>query len=251
MVGAGLLSLACHFKSIWCAGEALPSVLNLPSLSRARFRAREAVDAFLVAEFNGSVAGFVCGTLASGELTEESMGEHDPAGTTLCIHSVCVAAAERRKGLGSRMMKAYVAYVAQSLPHIKHYHLLCKEHLIEFYRSAGFSLIGESAVVLGTDPWFDMSLSAEGHEGAADEVLTKLRTAGLAHRSRPTYPLRFDSSLVPGCPLPRPPRRPRRRRWQLPPGRQLSRRPQPRRRRWQLPRLQCPQVPHHHVHLPC
>lgn len=36
--------------------------------------------------------------------------------------------------------------------------LLCKEHLREFYASAGFTLIGPSAVVHGQDMWYDMQL---------------------------------------------------------------------------------------------
>jgi hypothetical protein len=50
-----------------------------------------------------AVVGFCCGTLSSApSLTHESMATHEPDGTTLCIHSVCVGEGERRKGVATR-----------------------------------------------------------------------------------------------------------------------------------------------------
>uniref|UniRef100_K3X365 N-acetyltransferase domain-containing protein n=1 Tax=Globisporangium ultimum (strain ATCC 200006 / CBS 805.95 / DAOM BR144) TaxID=431595 RepID=K3X365_GLOUD len=61
------------------------------------------------------LVGFVNGTLtASQELQEESMSEHDSSGTTLCIHSVVVDAAYRRRGLASTMLKQYVNHVVEN-----------------------------------------------------------------------------------------------------------------------------------------
>jgi len=34
--------------------------------------------------------------------------------------------------------------------------LMCKRPLIPFYSDAGFTLVGQSDVVHGADPWFEM-----------------------------------------------------------------------------------------------
>lgn len=77
------------------------------------------------------VVGFVCSTLTgSACLTHESMATHDPQGSLLCVHSVCVAEAARRRGVGSRLMRAYVNFVAQTSPDVTEIRLMCKEHLV-------------------------------------------------------------------------------------------------------------------------
>lgn len=77
------------------------------------------------------LAGFVCGTLTSaGKLTHESMSTHDPDGTLLCIHSVVVESSQRRKGLATRMLKAYLQFVQGSTPALQGVRLLCKEDLV-------------------------------------------------------------------------------------------------------------------------
>mmetsp|Transcript_24320 Transcript_24320/g.76619 ORF Transcript_24320/g.76619 Transcript_24320/m.76619 type:complete len:118 (-) Transcript_24320:2045-2398(-) len=117
----------------------------------------------MVAVKGEGVAGFVNGTLAkSRELTHESMSSHDPEGTTLCIHSVCVAEPERRKGLGLRMLKAYVGFVQQTTPELVSIRLICKEHLVGFYEAGGFGKVGPSPVVHGKDPWIEMAMDLEG-----------------------------------------------------------------------------------------
>jgi ribosomal protein S18 acetylase RimI-like enzyme len=77
------------------------------------------------------VIGFVCGTLStSNTLSHDSMSFHEPQGKLLCIHSVCVAEEQRRKGLGSRLMLAYVNFVKQGRPDVETMRLICKEHLV-------------------------------------------------------------------------------------------------------------------------
>jgi hypothetical protein len=50
-----------------------------------------------------AVHRYVCGTCSSAAtLTHESMSRHEPEGRLLCIHSVCVAEARRRKGVATR-----------------------------------------------------------------------------------------------------------------------------------------------------
>ena len=49
-----------------------------------------------------SIVGYVCGTLASGDVLDEStMSSHDPSGDVLAIHSVCVDERFRRRGVAA------------------------------------------------------------------------------------------------------------------------------------------------------
>jgi hypothetical protein len=50
------------------------------------------------------------------------------------------------------------AYVAATRSLVDSIRLICKQRLIEFYSSCGFSLIGASKVHHGHDQWFDMVL---------------------------------------------------------------------------------------------
>ena len=51
--------------------------------------------------------------------------------------------------------QAYVKQVADHTP-VCTILLMCKKPLIPFYSDAGFTLVGQSDVVHGLDPWFEM-----------------------------------------------------------------------------------------------
>ena len=137
------------------------------------------------------MCGFCCGTLSDADaLTHDSMSNHVPDGALLCIHSVCVAEAQRRQGLATRcgaasaalrcthafgvvtrrdvgsshcgascsMLAAYVAYVQQTTPGIEQIRLITKPLLVELYKGARFAVVGPSAVVHGADAWVEMVL---------------------------------------------------------------------------------------------
>ena len=132
------------------------------SLEKLQLRAEQAGDFFWGVTESGSLQSFVCGTLTcSDTLTEESMSVHDPEGTTLCIHSVVVAEKLRRRGLGCAMLKAYVKQVSEHTS-VRAILLMCKKPLIPFYADASFALVGQSDVVHGADPWFEMVLRCGG-----------------------------------------------------------------------------------------
>ena len=69
---------------------------------------------------------------------------------------VCVERRHRRKGIAKRMLQAYVVMIQNLLTQVQSIHLLCKEGLIELYKSAGFQLRGPSSVVHGKEQWFEM-----------------------------------------------------------------------------------------------
>eukprot|EP00919_Chromeraceae_sp_WS-2016_P041506 GHVR01098928.1.p1 GENE.GHVR01098928.1~~GHVR01098928.1.p1 ORF type:complete len:179 (+),score=8.93 GHVR01098928.1:40-537(+) len=106
----------------------------------------------------GKLIGFINGTLCKGrELEHNSMSNHDPLGRTLCIHSVVVTSEFRRKGIGLNMLKNYIK-TCEITGSVDLMLLLCHDHLISFYKAAGFKLIGPSKVQHGSILWYDMSL---------------------------------------------------------------------------------------------
>jgi GNAT superfamily N-acetyltransferase len=124
-----------------------------------RLRMTEAGAFFLVCYWNEIPCGFINGTLStSQQLSHESMAEHKPSGTLLCLHSVCVDAHYRRRGVATAMLTHYVSLIRKTQPQVVSIALLCKEHLQGFYNSCGFSLVGPSGVVHGQDQWFEMRL---------------------------------------------------------------------------------------------
>ncbi|CAM9143307.1 unnamed protein product [Phaeothamnion confervicola] len=89
------------------------------------------------------------------------MSQHDPQGSTLCVHSVCVEQSRRRRGLATAMLKSYVESVALGQPNCAEIRLICKAPLLGLYARCGFSIVGQSDVVHGADPWFEMGLALE------------------------------------------------------------------------------------------
>ena len=103
-----------------------------------------------------AVVGFVCGTLTrADELTAVALATHEADGTTLCVHSVCVDASWRRRGVASALLRVYLATVAGGAPRVRMLRLLAKPYLTELYTRASFTLLGPSAVQHGAEQWLD------------------------------------------------------------------------------------------------
>lgn len=129
------------------------------SESVLRRRLEAASRYFLVLEMSGTIVGFICATRAAEPtLTHESMRAHVPGGASLCIHSVVVDARHRRQGLGAHLVRALVEETRADPRGVDRIVLIAKAHLVEFYRLAGFELVGRSSVVHGKDDWYELSL---------------------------------------------------------------------------------------------
>lgn len=97
-----------------------------------------------------ALLGFVNGTCTSEPtILHESMFTHDPNGKTLVIHSVVVAASNRRRGIGKRMLLEYVNRITRECPRVDKILLLSKPELLKFYISCGFEVVGPSSVIHG------------------------------------------------------------------------------------------------------
>ena len=110
---------------------------------KLQFRCQNAQQYFMVGEFQDSgvtkIAGFVCGTLTSGRtLKHETMSAHNPDGDALCIHSVCVDPALRRRKLGTSLLKRYIQMMIER-PEIKRILLISKQVWICVQRMGSLS----------------------------------------------------------------------------------------------------------------
>ena len=87
------------------------------------------------------------------------METHEPGATTVCVHSVCVSAAHRKRGLGAALVREYLARTATAAEVEGKYERVCliaHEHLLAFYQDAGLELVGPIAVTHGAVPWFEL-----------------------------------------------------------------------------------------------
>ena len=131
--------------------------------SDATIRVRQAVAGkyFVVIKENSArdCFGFINGTCITGDtVTEESMTEHVDEGKTLVIHSVTVSPECRRDGVGSSMLRRYVAQIAANCPEIARILLLSKAYLLGYYLSCGFQLVGLSPVEHGEVTYYLFSV---------------------------------------------------------------------------------------------
>lgn len=150
------------------------------TLEQFQQRQSTAPDLFLGAYFPDSsskshrkLIGYVCSTLATGEsLTHETMSEHVPSGTSVCIHAVCVAKEHQRKGIAVSLLKEYLSRLEENGRYQRAL-LITHEELRSLYEKAGFEWIGKSAVVHGSRPWYEMrkAFQAKGAKPAVQEGL--------------------------------------------------------------------------------
>lgn len=122
------------------------------SLDSIQLRIEQAGEFFYVLEDSslcgeyGGIVGFVNGTCCStSHIHHDSMSSHDASGAHLVVHSVVVTPSCRRRGIARIMLKAYMQIIATKC-RIQSVLLLAKEHLLGFYCSCGFTVVGVSDV---------------------------------------------------------------------------------------------------------
>ena len=82
---------------------------------------------------------------------------------------MCVDAARRRRGVATRLLRAYQAFVQATTPQLRECRLICKQGLVPLYAGAGFAMVGPSEVVHGQDPWFEMRAPPRAPDGGDSE----------------------------------------------------------------------------------
>ncbi|TBU28857.1 hypothetical protein BD311DRAFT_627114, partial [Dichomitus squalens] len=134
------------------------------SLETFRYRQSQApeffLDAYVPTGSGRRLIGYICSTSsADTTLTHASMSKHIPGSSLVCIHSVCVALEHRRQKVGLGLLQEYVSRLSTSRNDSKpdaRILLISHEELRSFYEQAGFEWVGQSAVVHGSQPWFEM-----------------------------------------------------------------------------------------------
>ncbi|GAA5877760.1 hypothetical protein JCM3774_000747 [Rhodotorula dairenensis] len=114
--------------------------------------------------------GYACSTLTrQPTLTHDAMSTHEPDGTHVAIHSVCVALTHRNRGIASALLREYLARLERGIESskggqpspatptkIESALLIAHPELVPLYERAGFSVVGPSAVVHGAKPWIEL-----------------------------------------------------------------------------------------------
>ncbi|KAI8321724.1 acyl-CoA N-acyltransferase [Martensiomyces pterosporus] len=131
------------------------------SLDGMLYRFRHARHLFLGAfDKTGAIVGYIMSTQAAAPLvTHESMSTHDPSGTTVCVHSVCVDQRWQGKGVASKLLRLYTELIREhnsgSSTAIRRIAMLSRANLVPFYERAGYKCLGQSSVVHGDEKWYD------------------------------------------------------------------------------------------------
>jgi len=101
------------------------------------------------------------------------MSSHDPAGTSACLHSICVRSEWRRKGVAIALLKEYTSRLQSSTSQgqdVQRILLICHEELIGLYEKAGYTLVGKSDVVHGPREWWEMKHELQLPQLSKDSV---------------------------------------------------------------------------------
>ncbi|TBU39431.1 hypothetical protein BD309DRAFT_872332, partial [Dichomitus squalens] len=118
------------------------------------------LDAYVPTGSGRRLIGYICSTSsADTTLTHASMSKHVPGSSLVCIHSVCIALEHHRQKVGLGLLQEYVSRLSTSRNDSKpdaRILLISHEELRSFYEQAGFEWVGQSAVVHGSQPWFEM-----------------------------------------------------------------------------------------------
>ncbi len=115
---------------------------------------------FLVAELGGRLIGFINGSATSSPVLYDDLFHgtslHEPQGPNLTVFGIDVDPAFQRRGVAAELIRQYIDKATQDGR--KTIILTCKEHLIHYYASFGFTSSGLSDSTHGGAVWYDMTL---------------------------------------------------------------------------------------------
>jgi predicted N-acetyltransferase YhbS len=121
-------------------------------------------DSFLVAELDGQLVGMVNGCCTDSPVIVDAMfhgtEHHQPDGANQTIFGLDVLPSHRRQGIAAELLRALIQ--ASREAGRKAVILTCKEPLISYYETFGFTNDGPSQSTHGEAAWFDMTLVLSG-----------------------------------------------------------------------------------------
>lgn len=80
---------------------------------------------------------------------------HQPAGTTVSLHSLAVSPTNQRQGLGKLLMNKYIEQM-KGLEGVERVALLTYDRLVPYYEKLGFKNHGKSAATYAGVSWNDL-----------------------------------------------------------------------------------------------
>ncbi|ERT02604.1 hypothetical protein HMPREF1624_00905 [Sporothrix schenckii ATCC 58251] len=98
--------------------------------------------------------------VAAGTPIASPLG-HQPTGRTVAVHSLGIVPSLQGKGLGTKLMKAYLGRMAalsasDGAHKVDRVALICQDYLVDYYTRLGFTNNGPSKAQFGGGGWFDM-----------------------------------------------------------------------------------------------
>ncbi|KAJ1961840.1 hypothetical protein IWQ62_003730 [Dispira parvispora] len=110
-----------------------------------------------------TLVGYISATAGQQErLTHDTMATHQPQGTRVYIHSVCVNPRYQRKGVASCLLQEFPRHLCRLANHFPDQYprydsilLIAHEYLFPLYLKNGFRLLGPSSVVHGPEEWYE------------------------------------------------------------------------------------------------
>jgi predicted N-acetyltransferase YhbS len=122
-------------------------------------------EGFLVAEMNGRVVGILnSGATNKDDISDEELKQlvgHDPAGKNMVVFALAVLPEFQKQGIARELMTRFVDEARQEGK--ENVMLLCKQHLIAYYESMGFTHTGLSRSTHGGAEWHKMRLALARH----------------------------------------------------------------------------------------
>ena len=117
-------------------------------------------EGFLVAEMDGRVVGILnSGATDKDDISEEELKQligHDPAGKNMVVFALAVLPEFQKRGIARQLMSSFVEEALERGK--ENVLLLCKQHLIAYYESMGFTHTGVSRSTHGGAEWHEMRL---------------------------------------------------------------------------------------------
>lgn len=113
---------------------------------------------FVVAELDGKVIGFINGCTTDKPVLEDELYHnvslHKKDGFIQTVFGLNVLPKYRRRGVARKLVNAFLELARERKR--DGVILTCKEHMIPFYESCGFSMMGKADSDHGGAVWYDM-----------------------------------------------------------------------------------------------
>jgi ribosomal protein S18 acetylase RimI-like enzyme len=115
---------------------------------------------FFVAEMDGRVVGMLnSASTDKADISDEELKQligHDPHGKNMVVFALAVLPEYQKRGIARQLMSRFVEVARQQQK--QNVLLMCKRHLIAYYESMGFALVGLSQSTHGGAEWHEMRL---------------------------------------------------------------------------------------------